>query len=143
MSAYFPELNYFEIPTFSERLFKQIKHRNVLVVMEKDYSEHEELFGKIIKAAGIVPNENATLVVLKDDEAFNLASTADQEEVRLVLMFGVEADRVGFNFKVGINRLLQTERFSIINTNSLYQLNSDVKLKGQLWAALKEGIENR
>lgn len=139
MHTPFQNINVFNCPTLKAidlNTTETLKY--LIVVNETDYSPNKELLEAICKAFAFSENINGKYAVLNHQESINLANLYATSPFEMVLIFHVPTKRLGLNISGRKNKIIKTENFDIVYTDTLENLQTSKERKKSLWTCLSQ-----
>ena len=124
---------YFDIPKMQ---VNNLPKKQVLVFIKSEENEVKniELLKNIIKALKIDFDEQVFLCELKDE---NYIIKYIPDTYTQLISFGIDFEKIGFHLDPTPYKIYKFEKYKVILSHSLNELNTDQNKKGQLWKSLQ------
>ena len=109
------------------------QYSTCIIIGENDLTpNNKEMLLALLKAINL-SEDTVTFYQFAKDQLLKLPKQASK-----IVLFGVDMERQLPNINSTRNEVCKLGAFTILNTNSLTELNNDVTLKANLWKALQE-----
>jgi hypothetical protein len=130
---------YYDIPDKSDvlKFYRQGIHTYVFVNQsEYDQSEKMEFLQKIMSAAQLIPNDNASIVPVPTNTTIRFSELPKTELIQCVF-FGISANTLEYQGNTNLYERIQTLQLHLLFVKSLAEYSNEAHKK-LLWMALKE-----
>lgn len=114
-------------------------HSIILLCRNSDLSNGgSELLAQIMGALNLSLEEDYTMIVLNDTEAFDFSSCLQNGHSNLVFSFGLEEKELCIQAYAPFYSKARFENATLIRSHSIKELKENKNYKGSLWSVIKE-----
>ncbi len=112
--------------------------KGLLIILDnEDKNQNIKTLEGLVKAIKL-DIQNDVKIITIESQPLDLNNIINQQPYNTVILIGLNPNQVGFNINAGKYFFYHLEKFSILITDSLSDLNSDKSKKMKFWQNLQE-----
>jgi len=129
----------YRIPEFQKPSNIEGNGNNHLMIIgyDDDLAQHYATLSGLVKAIKKDINEDCVVVRLDRDVKYDINGLIDQYAIKEIITLGIDNDVINFKFNVPQHSWIRTEKFDLLKSVTIGQMNQNKSDKMSLWNQLQ------